>query len=1544
MLKSIEKLRSIRASRSKATTPGARILSSMLPARGVGWPGSWSADRFEQVMHFRNWNYVSIHTICSKIGQLTPNIAYLHHAAIPGKTTKYAEYIRDFGGTNFASLGGVVTPTTGFMYRKSLGVVKPHEDLAPVEFDHPLRRLIENPNQMDTSYDLFYELQLFMELCGVAYLWMVPNGFGVPCELWVIPSHWVWPRTNGGGLWDPSKIKGDLIDYYEVRPWGGTGSAGMLKFPAKEVLMFSMKSPINKLDGWSPQTAGAMWIDTEESIVKSRWAQMCNQARADVHIEVPGDMTDPDDERISRIEAKFMAKYQGELNYGKPIFTPAGTKVTPLSFSPQEMAYFQSEEQARDMVLALRQFPKTAAGISNDMTFGAVLATAASLCSNSINPRLMPLGLRLTKDLAPRFATEGNPIRIWWDDTSPADPQQVNQDIAQDLQANAITPNEVRALRGRPAYKNGGNDPMVTGPGGMVPLPLNTGEDLTDLGELVPTYPKDNAGENEGGGGMEALLGGDSPPEGDEGGDYGGMESPKPKLSAPRIESPNNGGNMIPSSLPKGYRMTHDEWIENGAVTKIQKERDFSSTQFDLNSYPKVRAVLEGFQAAILQEDLTGDGLETDFHVTVKYGLRTDNIDEVRRIVAGFGPVTITLGKVSLFPAKEPTLARGGKEYDVVKVDVEGEDLRRLNSLLAQLPHKDTFPVYSPHVTLAYVVPGEGEKYISPPDRVGHWAKVTLSALTFSDKDGFKTIIPLGASRIEKTPKRITSKSLKTVPTVEDLEDDYDDEEDDTPGSKGWDSMEDGGVTTPEDPEAGDVVDKGIGDTVQAAGRWLAAKWASLEERYGRKAALAMAVAGIVTMPLPGNITAIIGIAEGIRGINGYFRRELGGVVKGFTKKADEVDMGDEKERINSIADILYHVYGDDAVKFFDQGEKAKAWDEAAHPRGKGGKFIPKGGAEAASAAKENVKTALKKPKTPESHKELTEHLNLLTVKQLAELKKEYQISASGRNKKELVQKLTDRLSKGRSGGEKPEGESPSYSDWAAGERESRKPKPEAEKPEVGEGAPEKPADNLKPTTEATGDKPDEEGKEKPSAEYEPDVPKPTAKDLKIERQKKEVRQAATVDRINRRIDRVEKLMNNKGHHEQAGWMRKLKDHINKVGPDAALSALGDDYGSGDGKDTLYEGKAEDMSWFCDAYLKRNGIIAISGPNENDPEKRLVSSQSPTFGEQARPDPYLAGDFSPVDPTFKDKLQEAKSLPGLESSEDISKIVGKDVTHLSADVTDKMDEKYGKGKWIIKTYGDDAYAGFGIYFPQRIEAIKQDARNTIWTAGENLSKYGFKLGRHGDTGKVFGIVHENGDVYNIGTKEYEETIQGDARMWTDRAAAAAENENGPALFDRNGKVSGKDFMAQPAFEAVGISDAERAKGVTGAEGGKGEGRTHIVTRNGKAELIPHSTWIKGESLPVVFEDENTKAMAQAALDAINALPESERQGQIYAPDIMPSADGFKVVEANPANETGSSGYLGDNPFIIDSYVSSITGRSPAHVRFIRKLLQGKGIE
>lgn len=100
-------------------------------------------------------------------------------------------------------------------------------------------------------------------------------------------------------------------------------------------------------------------------------------------------------------------------------------------------------------------------------------------------------------------------------------------------------------------------------------------------------------------------------------------------------------------------------------------------------------------------------GIEDNPHVTVIYGIHEDEIDPevIHGIIQNeMGPVTVTIDEISTFE---------NDEYDVVKYDVPVTDeLKQYREKFEKnYPNTQTFPEYHPHVTLAYVKPGEGKKY-----------------------------------------------------------------------------------------------------------------------------------------------------------------------------------------------------------------------------------------------------------------------------------------------------------------------------------------------------------------------------------------------------------------------------------------------------------------------------------------------------------------------------------------------------------------------------------------------------------------------------------------------------------------------------------------------------------------------------------------------------------------------------------------------------------------------------------------------------------------
>ena len=88
-------------------------------------------------------------------------------------------------------------------------------------------------------------------------------------------------------------------------------------------------------------------------------------------------------------------------------------------------------------------------------------------------------------------------------------------------------------------------------------------------------------------------------------------------------------------------------------------------------------------------------------HVTLLFGIHpsTGYVRDVAEALDGWTPEPIELDRVTYF-----TPAVGGEDYKVVVASVvETTNLLEGRDRLTQLPHTDTFGVYRPHVTLAYI-------------------------------------------------------------------------------------------------------------------------------------------------------------------------------------------------------------------------------------------------------------------------------------------------------------------------------------------------------------------------------------------------------------------------------------------------------------------------------------------------------------------------------------------------------------------------------------------------------------------------------------------------------------------------------------------------------------------------------------------------------------------------------------------------------------------------------------------------------------------------
>lgn len=143
---------------------------------------------------------------------------------------------------------------------------------------------------------------------------------------------------------------------------------------------------------------------------------------------------------------------------------------------------------------------------------------------------------------------------------------------------------------------------------------------------------------------------------------------------------------------------------------------------------------LDKFNKANIPEkdvDVEEGGRETEYHITVLYGLDTVRVSDILDYIEDDiqHPITVTLGKITRFEQDG---------YDVIKIDIKNADkLQKMwKKLRTNLENDNKYSNYEPHCTLAYITKGSCP-FIDDDDTFDG-IEVELNTLKFSPSGDLK--------------------------------------------------------------------------------------------------------------------------------------------------------------------------------------------------------------------------------------------------------------------------------------------------------------------------------------------------------------------------------------------------------------------------------------------------------------------------------------------------------------------------------------------------------------------------------------------------------------------------------------------------------------------------------------------------------------------------------------------------------------------------------------------------------------------------------------
>jgi HK97 family phage portal protein len=218
--------------------------------------------------------------------------------------------------------------------------------------------LVRRPNGVQGQAELLEALYGQFLLSGNGYVEAVGD-FGVPAELHVLRSDRmiVVPGSDGWPVAYDYKVgaKAHRFTVGEVSP----------------VCHIKAFHPQDDHYGLSPMTAAASAVDVHNAASKWSKGLLDNAARPSGAIvyngSEPGMSMSAD--QFDRLSAEMEAHHQGARNAGRPMLLEGGLDWKPMGFSPSDMEFQQTKQDAAREIATAFGVPPMMLGIPGDATY-----------------------------------------------------------------------------------------------------------------------------------------------------------------------------------------------------------------------------------------------------------------------------------------------------------------------------------------------------------------------------------------------------------------------------------------------------------------------------------------------------------------------------------------------------------------------------------------------------------------------------------------------------------------------------------------------------------------------------------------------------------------------------------------------------------------------------------------------------------------------------------------------------------------------------------------------------------------------------------------------------------------------------------------------------------------------------------------------------------------------------------------------------------------------------------------------------------------------
>lgn len=394
--------------------------------------GPWASDHWQQTTRgFSGVAYVIIDALCRAIGSSTVNVV------------QRKAHVYDTSGNQEVRRSS----STGGMHESD-------EEWEPIEQDHPARKVFEQPNPRQSIADILYEMTLQESLTGSSHTWSVLNGYGEPCEQYVIPTILTMPLPvsvtypNGAFRILPAQAAGS----YAIMPNRAAAMGATL--PAERVIISRRPHPWIPYDGYSPLQAAEVQLDVLKQIDIARASACENGVEPSLVCVMPPGTSEAN---VKALQEKLDNRYAGPWQHRKVLVISGGgsretggVEIMPWSKGPAELGATADWEQLVKFASALYGVMPMVSGLVEAENYASFFAALKQFYTQTLMPLAKRIAWLWTQNLILPYW--GSDLRCQIEPPAIDDKDSRRADITLLAECEACTVDELRMALGYKAF------------------------------------------------------------------------------------------------------------------------------------------------------------------------------------------------------------------------------------------------------------------------------------------------------------------------------------------------------------------------------------------------------------------------------------------------------------------------------------------------------------------------------------------------------------------------------------------------------------------------------------------------------------------------------------------------------------------------------------------------------------------------------------------------------------------------------------------------------------------------------------------------------------------------------------------------------------------------------------------------------------------------------------------------------------------------------------------------------------------------------------